>query len=161
MDENAKSTSLNQIGYGLYVIGSKAGDEINGMTANWITQTSFDPPLVVISVENDAHTRQLIDTGKVFSVNVIEDSAEGRAMIERMVKPQKRVHNKLGDDDFTVGNTGAPLLSAALSWFECEVVQTIETGDHQLYVGKVVNAEVHREDGTPLSLRELGWHYGG
>ncbi len=161
MDEQAKSTSLNQISYGLIVVGSKAGDEMNGMTANWISQTSFDPPLVAISVENDSHTRRLIDEGQVFSVNIIEDSEEGRAMIERMVKPQRRIHNKLGEDDFTTGVTGAPLLNSALSFFECEVVQTIETGDHQLYVGKVVGAGVHKEDGTPLSLRELGWHYGG
>ncbi len=160
MDENAKSTSLNQIHYGLYVIGSKAGEELNGMTANWVTQTSFDPPLVVISVENDAHTRKLIDAGQVFSVNVIEDSVEGRAIIERMVKPQRRVHTKLGEDDFTVGLTGAPLLTAALSWFECEVVQTIETGDHQLYLGRVVGAGLNKE-GTPLALQALGWHYGG
>ncbi|HEX2914015.1 MAG TPA: flavin reductase family protein [Chloroflexia bacterium] len=160
MDEQAKSTSLNQIGYGLYVIGSKAGDELNGMTANWVSQVSFDPPLVVVAIENDSHTRKLIDEGKVFSVNLIEDSEEGRAMIERMVKPQRRIHNKLGDDDFTTGETGAPLLTAALSWFECRVVQTIETGDHQLYIGEVVGAGVQKE-GTPLALRALGWHYGG
>lgn len=160
MDEQAKSTSLNQVFYGMFIIGSKSGDEINGMTANWLTQTSFDPPLVVISVENDAHTRKLIDGGQVFSVNVMEDSAEGRAIIERMVKPQKRVQHKLGEDDFTVGKTGAPLLTAALSWFECEVVQTVETGDHQLYIGRVVGAGVQKE-GTPLSLHSLGWHYGG
>lgn len=160
MNEEAKSTSLNQITYGLYVIGSKAGEELNGMTANWITQVSFDPPLVAISVENDSHTRKLIDEGKVFSVNIVEDTEEGRAAIERYVKPQRRVHTKLGEDDFTTAVTGAPLLKSALSWFDCEVVQTVDTGDHQLYVGKVVEAGVQRE-GKPLSLGELGWHYGG
>lgn len=161
MDENAKSVSLNQISYGMYIIGSKSGDELNGMTANWVTQTSFDPPLVAISVENDAHTRKLIDEGKVFSVNVIEDSDAGREIIEHYVKPQKRAKNKLGDHDYTTGATGAPLLNAALTWFECEVVQTIETGDHQLYIGKVVGAGIHNESGTPLTLKSLGWHYGG
>jgi flavin reductase (DIM6/NTAB) family NADH-FMN oxidoreductase RutF len=160
MDEKAKATSLNQIGSGLYVIGSWSGEEINGMTANWVMQTSFDPPLVMVSIENDSHTRKLIDSGQVFSVSIIEDSAEGRAIIERMVKPQKRVHNKLGEDDFITALTGAPLLKAALSWFECEVVQTVESGDHQLYLGRVVGAGVQQE-GTPLSLKALGWHYGG
>jgi flavin reductase (DIM6/NTAB) family NADH-FMN oxidoreductase RutF len=160
LDENAKSVSLNQISYGMFIIGSKSGDELNGMTANWITQTSFDPPLVAISVENDAHTRQLIDEGKVFSINVVEDNEEGRAVIEHYVKPQKRAKNKLGDHDYFTHATGAPLLNAALSWVECEVVQTVDTGDHQLYIGKVVGAGVNRE-GTPLTLASLGWHYGG
>ncbi len=161
MDEEAKSTSLNQISYGMYVIGSKSGDDLNGMTANWVTQTSFDPPLVAISIENDSHTRKLIDAGKVFSVNVIEDSEEGRAIIEHYVKPQKPYRNKLGDQEFTTNTTGAPLLAAAVSWFECEVVQTIETGDHQIYIGRVVGAGVQKPEATPLSLASLGWHYGG
>ena len=160
MNEEAKSTSLNQITYGLYVIGSKSGEELNGMTANWVSQVSFDPPLVAISVENDAHTRKLIDEGKVFSVNIVEDSEEGKAIIERFVKPQRRVHNKLGDDDFTTAVTGSPLLKEAVSWFDCEVVQTVETGDHQLYIGKVVEAGVQKQT-EPLALKVLGWHYGG
>ena len=87
MDEEAKSTALNQIFYGLYVIGSKAGEELNGMTANWVTQVAFDPPLVAISVENDAHTRKLIDDGQVFSVNIVEDNDEGKLLSNVMSSP--------------------------------------------------------------------------
>jgi flavin reductase (DIM6/NTAB) family NADH-FMN oxidoreductase RutF len=161
MDENAKSHSLNQIAYGMYIIGSKSGEDLNGMTANWVTQTSFDPPLVAISVENDAHTRKLIDEGKVFTVNLVEDNDEGRAIIERMVKPQKPYRQKIGEDDYKTEVTGAPILLSALSWWECEVVNTIETGDHQLYIGKVINAGINRAEGEPLTLKSLGWHYGG
>lgn len=161
MDENAKSHALNQISYGMFVIGSKAGDDLNGMTANWVTQTSFDPPLVAISVENDSHTRKLIDEGKVFSVNVVEDNEEGRAVIDRFVKPQKPYRNKLGEDDFSTGVTGAPILNAAICWWECEVVGMVETGDHQLYIGKVVGAGINNESAVPLTLKSLGWHYVG
>lgn len=160
MNEEAKGQSLNQISYGLYIIGSKAGEELNGMTANWVTQVSFDPPLVAIAIENDSHTRKLIEEGKVFSVNIVADDEAGRAAIDRYVKPQRRVHDKLGDDDFTTAVTGAPLLKSALSWFDCEVVQTVDAGDHQLYIGRVVEAGVQHE-GEPLALRALGWHYGG
>jgi flavin reductase (DIM6/NTAB) family NADH-FMN oxidoreductase RutF len=161
MNDSDKSHALNQISYGMYVIGSRDGEDINGMTANWVCQVSFDPPLVAVAIENDAHTRKLIDAGKVFTVNIIEDSEEGRAIIERMVKPQKPYRQKLGEDDFTTGVTGAPILLAAISYWECEVVQTVDTGDHQTYIGRVVGAGVHNPDGIPLSLASLGWHYGG
>jgi len=162
MDQEAKSTSLNQISYGLYIIGSKSGDDLNGMTANWVSQISFDPPLVAISVENDSHTRKLIDEGKVFSVNIIEDNEQGRAIIEHYVKPQKPYRDKLGDEQFTTAETGTPLLAAAISWFECQLEQTIEAGDHQLYIGRVVGAGVQKpKEATPLTLTALGWHYGG
>ena len=32
---------------GLYVIGSRHGDRLNLMTANWVTQVSFDPKRVL------------------------------------------------------------------------------------------------------------------
>ncbi len=161
MDEKAKSHALNQISYGMYVIGSKSGDELNGMTANWVSQVSFDPPLVAISVENDSHTRKLIDQGKVFSVNVVEDNEDGRAIIDHFVKPQKPYRDKLGDYDYRVETTGTPILNHAICWWECEVVSTVNTGDHQTYIGKVVGAGVKDENAVPLSLKSLGWHYGG
>ncbi len=161
MDEEAKSTSLNQISYGLYVIGSKGQDDMNGMTANWLTQLSFDPPMVGVAIEKDSHTRKLIDEGKVFSVNIVEDNEEGRAIIEHYVKPQKPYRDKLGDQQFSTGVTGTPLLAAAVSWFECQVENSLDTGSHILYIGRVVGAGVQKPEAKVLTLAALGWHYGG
>jgi flavin reductase (DIM6/NTAB) family NADH-FMN oxidoreductase RutF len=130
------------------------------MTANWVLQVSFDPPLVAVAVEQDAHTRRLIDAGQVFSVNNVRAESDAEALVSKFVKPAKRVGNKLEDEDFTTGETGAPLLSRALSWVECRVVGTHPSGDHVLYVGQVVGAGVNGE-GQPFTLAELGWHYGG
>src|SRR5215218_1190009 len=41
---------------GLYILGSRAGERRNGMTINWVTQLSFEPKLVGVSVERDART---------------------------------------------------------------------------------------------------------
>lgn len=158
MDPKAKETALRSISYGLYVVGAKGDNEINGMTANWVTQVSFEPPLVVLAVENDAHTRRLIDQGKVFVINILRTGQYD--LVEKFVQPQERVGNKLGDVAFHLGETGAPVLDDALAFFECEVEQTVQTGDHVLYVGRVVNAGVLHED-EPLTLKEMGWDYGG
>lgn len=158
MEEEARSTALNQLGYGLYVIGSRAGDEYNGMTANWVTQISFDPPLVAIAIQNDSKTRELIDKGKVFSINVINE--DGKALLTRFIKHQRRVGSKLGEDEIEEGTTGAPILKVAISYIECRVVQQYTPGDHTLYIGEVVNAGLHRE-GRPIHLEDTGWSYGG
>jgi len=162
MDEEAKGTALNQISYGLYVVGSAAGDEINGMTLNWLTQLSFDPPLVGIACQNSSYSRQLIDAGGVFSVNLI--GQDGKGLLTRFIKPHRRVGEKLGsaegESEYYTASTGAPILKEALSWFECRVVQAIATGDHTFYIGEVVGAGVHRP-GEAIRLADSGWHYGG
>src|SRR5437588_10216123 len=70
---------------GLFVIGSRAGDRRNGMTANWVTQVATDPKQVAVSVEKEAFTHELISEGRVFSVNVID--REDRAIVRRFTKP--------------------------------------------------------------------------
>jgi flavin reductase (DIM6/NTAB) family NADH-FMN oxidoreductase RutF/pterin-4a-carbinolamine dehydratase len=157
-DAKTKETALRALTYGLVVIGSRAADELNGMTANWVTQVSFDPPLVAVAVENDAHTCDLIHRGGVFSVNVVPSGRQD--LVERFVKPQRRVADKLGDVPFREGKTGAPILTEAVAAFDCRVTAAHLTGDHTLFVGSVVGAYLPAP-GEAMTLRELGWHYGG
>src|SRR3954451_17185316 len=57
---------------GLYVIGSRDGDRRNAMTANWVTQVSFDPKLVAVSIDHTALTHELISASNAFTVNTID-----------------------------------------------------------------------------------------
>jgi flavin reductase (DIM6/NTAB) family NADH-FMN oxidoreductase RutF len=158
VNEDAKQTALRAFPYGLYVIGARAGDELNGMTANWVTQVSFEPPLVVVAVETTAHTHALISQGQVFTVNIL---ASGQKRIAaKFTQPQRRAGDKLGSYDIDQSSTGCPILREALAYLDCRVVQTVPAGDHTLFIGQVVDAAVLRT-GQPLTLAETGWHYGG
>ncbi len=42
------------IPYGLYVLASRDGDNYGAGTINWVTQTSFKPPLVAMGVKKDS-----------------------------------------------------------------------------------------------------------
>ncbi|MCI0182578.1 MAG: flavin reductase family protein [Acidibacillus sp.] len=158
MDDQAKKTALRGITYGLYVIGTKVGDEVNAFTGNWVTQASFTPPLVVIGVKNDTVSCGGIRESGVFSVNVLEAGQKDLAF--SFFKPVSRVGNKFGDVEFYTSTTGSPILTASLSWFECKVVDVVERGDHIIFVGEVVDAGVHKT-GEPLTLKETGLFYGG
>ncbi|MHB8577292.1 MAG: flavin reductase family protein [Dehalococcoidia bacterium] len=158
MGAEEASDALKLVSYGLYVVGAKSGDEVNGMTANWLTQVSFDPRLVAVAVENDAHTHQMITDGKVFSVNLLESGQ--MELMEKFTQPQAHAGSKLGEEDYITAVTGAPVLRAALAWFDCELTDTVVTGDHTVFIGRVVDGGVQR-GGVPLTLRETGWDYGG
>ena len=157
MSAEAAKPALEQLGYGLYVVGSKNGDEVDGMTANWLTQVSFEPRMVALAVEATSHTLKNIRESMVFSVNLIAE--EGTQLIEKFVEPQERAGDKLGGVAFHTEQTGCPILADALAWFECEVVQLVMTGDHELVIGTVVNGGANRE-GDALTLKAMGWSYG-
>jgi flavin reductase (DIM6/NTAB) family NADH-FMN oxidoreductase RutF len=157
MPAEAAKPALEQISYGLYVVGSRNGVEVNGMTANWLTQVSFEPRMVALAVESGSHTMANIRASNVFSVNLVAE--EDTVLIEKFVEPQERAGNKLGGVEFRTEQTGCPVLERAIAWLECEVAQVVMTGDHDLVIGMVVNGGQNRE-GDALTLRAMGWSYG-
>ncbi len=158
LDQEAKKTILRKIPHGLYVCGVKDGEEVNGFTASWVMQSSFDPPLVVNCVKNDSKSHAMIKASGVFALSVLE--AGQKDLAQKFFKPQRRVGNKFEDVEFTLGETGCPIISDSLGFFECKVVGSVEKGDHTVFVGEVIAAGVHRQ-GEPLLLESTGWNYGG
>jgi len=147
---------------GLYVIGSRAGDRRNGMTANWVTQVSFDPKLVAVSVEKTALTHALIEEGRVFTVNLVD--REDRPIVRKFTKPVEvdAEAGTLNGFPFHDGVTGAPVLDQAVAFVECEVRQAVDVGNHTLFVGEVVQAGFQRDEETPvLRMEDTLMNYGG
>ena len=64
LDPGGKRTVLRLFTYGLYVIGVSDGSDANVFTANWLTQVSFEPPLLALSVENGCRSHGIIEGGR-------------------------------------------------------------------------------------------------
>jgi len=167
MDTTHKKTTLRMIPYGLYVLAAESDDgRVSAATVNWVTQTSFEPPLVAVGVKVDSAGHGLIkDTGH-FALSVLGKGQQDQAFA--FFKPTQREGDRIGGQLFRKGHTGVPILASAPAWIECRLIGTVEKGDHSLFVGEVVNAGVQSEiSGRPdeaiLTLRDLGekTFYGG
>jgi len=72
MDPDKKKTTLRMIPYGLYVLTAASADgRVAAATVNWVTQGSFEPPLVVVGVKVDSHAHALIKETRSFALNVL------------------------------------------------------------------------------------------
>jgi flavin reductase (DIM6/NTAB) family NADH-FMN oxidoreductase RutF len=148
---------------GLYIVGSRADDRRNAMTANWITQVSFDPKLVAVSVEKEALTHTLITEGSAFSVNTVD--REDRAIVRKFTKPVEvdldaRTLNGFPFHDGPI--TGVPMLDQAVAFIECEVRNLVDVGGHTVFIGEVVNAGFQKAEDTPvLRMEDTRMSYGG
>ncbi len=158
MDEAARKTALRMIPYGLFVVTASYGDEVSGTCINWVTQASFQPPLVVLGLKNDSHTLAHVRAGGAFAVNVLASGQKDLAYA--FFKPTTVDGNKLCGYEFETGAAGAPLLLDAPAWWECRLTDIVERGDHTIVVAEVVEAGVRRE-AAPLTLAEVGVSYGG
>ena len=57
-------------------------------------------------------------------------------------KPAERDGQTIGGESFRPGSTGVPVLKNTPVFLECKVVSFVEAGDHSLFVGEVMEAEV-------------------
>ena len=147
---------------GLYVVGSRDGERRNAMTLNWATQVSSDPKLLGIGVEKAAFTHELIERGRVFSLCII--SREDRAIVRKFTKPVDvdAAAMTLNGFPFRDGRTGAPILTQAVAFVECEVRQPVDAGTHTFFVGEVVDADFLQPEETPvLRMEDTRMNYGG
>lgn len=148
--------------YGLYVVGSRAGERRNGMTINFVSQVSMNPKLVGIGVEAEAVTHELITEGGVFALNTI--SREDRAIVRKFTKPVEvdAEASTLNGFPFHDGLTGAPILDQAVAYVDCEVRQALDLGDHTLFIGEVVDAGFQADEDTEvLRMEDTRMNYGG
>lgn len=149
--------ALRQISYGLYVLTTSHKTDLNAITCNWVTQISFKPLLILVAVENDSYSHQLLQESGVFALNLLDKDQSHLA--RRMAVPHRHNPHKLAAVSYHLGQTGVPLLDDALAWLECMVRQTLKVdGDHTLFVGEVVDGGVIRR-AEPLTLLTSGLRY--
>ena len=167
MEEDQKKIALRMIPYGLYVLTaeSKSG-KIAAATVNWVTQASFNPPLVAVGVKVDSFAHSAIKEAGSFALNILGKKQNDIAFT--FFKPQERADMSIGGQPFQKGVTGSPIFENLPAFVECRMVEVVEKGDHSIFVGEVVNAGVKeqaegRADEKILWLKELGEniYYGG
>jgi flavin reductase (DIM6/NTAB) family NADH-FMN oxidoreductase RutF len=167
MNQDAKKIALRMIPYGLYVLTADDGKgNVAAATINFVTQTSFSPPLITLGVKADSGAYHLLKETGAFALNVLGKDHKGAAFT--FFKPAKVEDGKLSGMAFTKGTNGAPLLTDAPAALECKVRKIVEEGDHHVVIAEVVEAHLHkppsgRPDATTLEMKDLGDNvfYGG
>ena len=160
LDPGAKKTVLRQFTYGLYAVTAAHGDDRGIFTANWLSQVSFDPPLVALSIENDSATLDLIRADKHFTICPLADGQ--RELAGNLGRPKARAGDKFAAYDLETVSTerGTPALASALGIVECALVSETPAGDSVLLIGEVVEARV-LDEGEPLTMRAAGFRHAG
>ena len=168
MNSDAKKPVLRMIPYGIYVLTADDGHgNVAAATVNWVTQTAFGPPLIVVGVKTDSGAYALIKSTKKFALNMLGKDAKGLAFT--FFKPAVLADGKLSGQGFAKGSaTGAPILDAAIGAVECQVKTIVEEGDHHVVVAEVIEAHLPkpiegRPDAAILEMKDLGdtVFYGG
>ena len=174
MEAEERKFALRMIPYGVFVVTAidPATNEAAALTTHWVTQTSFSPCLVAVSLKADHPVLPLIRATNRFALHMLgrDDSAEAFTF-----RRAAALRGSLQDGSATLGGWGVAwgrhgtiLLHNAVSVLECHMRAIMEAGDHYPVIAEVIDAHVRlppdgRPDDMGLQLRDLGKtiFYGG
>lgn len=150
-----KITELcQQLSLGVYVVGVANQRSHDAFTACSVMQASYNPVLLAVSVNPDHASYPLIRAARSFSVNVLRKDQLDVA--RHFGTHSGRDLDKLRNVSWTRGESGAPILDAAMAWFECELTAVMPAGDHQIILGRVVGGQLADTEATPMLYAEAG-----
>ncbi|MFC1962138.1 rubredoxin [Chloroflexota bacterium] len=139
------TTALQKLGYGMYLVSSRKGDQLNAQTANTVFQITSEPVTIAVSINKKNLTYEFIKASGVFAVTVLCRDTP-LAFIGRFGFKSGRDGNKLDGINYETGQTGAPIIKDnAVAYLEAKATQEVDVGTHSLFIGEVVNAEIIAE----------------
>lgn len=137
--------AMRQFSASVNVITTMHDGERRGLTATAVCSLCVEPPRILCCINKSAEASPVVHASRIFAINVLQ-----AAQVELAVDFSGR---KLGEERFQTGewstlSTGAPVLSGALAAFDCRVVEIIDCGTHDIFIGDVVGAV--NQEASPL-----------
>src|SRR5262249_54326152 len=136
---------------GVTVVTTASGNELYGMTVSSFASLSLNPPLVLICIDKSVPTHDAIREAGCFVVNILEKRQEHLSR-----RFATTATDKFKGVAWHSGNLGLPVLADTLAAIECRLHNVLDGGDHTIFVGEVVDAEVR--EGAPLLYYRRGYH---
>jgi flavin reductase (DIM6/NTAB) family NADH-FMN oxidoreductase RutF len=115
----------------------------HGLTVSSFTSVSLNPPLILICLGHDVTVIDAFRAATHFGVNVLP--AARRDLSERFAR---KGFDRFDGLAWERGATGVPLLPGVLASIECATHERFSSGDHDIFVGRMVRTKV--TEGDPL-----------
>ncbi|MBD3203146.1 hypothetical protein GF327_02550 [Candidatus Woesearchaeota archaeon] len=119
----------------------------NITTIIWHSPLSNEPKMYCISIHKQRFSHELLSKSKVFCVNFMDVNYESHVLFCK-----NNTGNNL-DKFIATGLTkmeaqkiDCSLIKEASAHLECEIINEIETGDHILFLARVLNDKLYRKD---------------
>ncbi len=148
--------ALKTLTYGLYIVTVSADDTKNAMPASWVSQVSYDPPRIMVAVKKTRRTHDMLRAAGAFGRMVGPKGKEKDFGSYKGQDPEKKFDGRA----VAAGKDGVVLLTEYLTTFELALVDTVDAGDHTLFIGEVVSARVSSPD-VPATTLDYGKTYIG
>lgn len=140
----------------VFVISVDKEGKPSGMIAGWNMRCSSNPPLFAISLSKSGYTHNLIIVSKEFAIAVpnkdLEDEVEffGSTHGDKIDKfKESKIETQPAEF------IKSPLIKNATINFECKLKKKVDSGDHIIFIGEILNSYINEEKKVLLNVRKV------
>jgi flavin reductase (DIM6/NTAB) family NADH-FMN oxidoreductase RutF len=149
---------LGRVPSGIFILTVGTGSRATGMLASWVMQAGFEPPTVSVAVKLGRYVCDWLTAGQPFVLNLVADGQ--KELLKHFGKGFEPSEPAFEGLQTTQCARGVPILTEALGHLECEPAGHVDSGDHRIFLAKVVRGRLIKEDVGPMvHIRKSGANY--
>ncbi len=149
--------SLGRIASGVAILTTANEGDNGAMLASWFQQCSFDPPMVTVAMKKGRAAEPIVKAAEKFVLNILHTGQ--KELLSHFGKGFKPGEDPFKGIEIEAHQTGLPVLKNCLCFLECQVRHQYDAGDHQIFVGEVLNAGIEEEGQPMVHVRRNGFNY--
>jgi flavin reductase (DIM6/NTAB) family NADH-FMN oxidoreductase RutF len=149
--------AMGKIPSGLYILTVRRGNQSTGMLASWVQQAGFDPPMLTVAIGLGRYVADWVADSGRFTLNQLPHGC--KPLIRHFghgFAPDAEAFEGLA---LRAEGEGGPVIEGALSYLDLEVAGVLASGDHRIFLARVVAGAVFDEGEPLVHLRGSGLHY--
>lgn len=142
--EAVKKGALNPMPKIIVSVRDKDGRD-NALVVGYCGNCSYDPPMIMVGIVPSRFSYHMMKENGAFVAHLV--TKDQTKLYEACGKESGREHDKLKEVGATVRNgdvVNAAIIDDCPVAIECTVVDSIMTGSHEMFIGKV--EKVHAEE---------------
>ncbi|MEZ0608717.1 flavin reductase family protein [Fibrella sp. WM1] len=128
---------------------TSSGERRNANIATWVMQTALGGGRLAVALYKVDYTIELVRESGLLNVNLLAQDQTG--LIRKLGQQSGRDKNKFVRLPHALDERGCPYLTEAVGYAQCRVLDSIDAGDHELFVCEVLKQVVLNPDKPVLT----------
>ncbi len=150
--------ALGNIPSGIFILTVGTSNRATGMLASWVMQAGFEPPMVSVAVKLGRYVCDWLSEGQPFVLNLVREGQKD--LLKHFAQGFEPGKPAFEGVEITHCARGVPVLADSLGHLECEPAGHVDSGDHRVFLAKVVRGKMMNGDAKPMvHIRKSGARY--
>lgn len=148
---------LGRVPSGIFILTAAHQGQSTGMLTSWAMQAGFDPPMLTVAVKQGRYVCDWLAAGAPFVLNVVGKG--DKHLLKHFARGFEPGQPAFEGLEANHSSHGVPWLASAIGYLECEPAGHVDSGDHRVFLARVIGGAHTSDDPPMVHIRKSGKHY--